>query len=307
MGTIFRDPVTVNDFSFNGGASVDGATFYCDTMDGWLDTAAPRVEVSSFGYSDGVIAASRFPLSEKYIEFGGYVLSSSRLAAEKAADKLSLLFDVNTDLVVIRNSAIPKAMDMRVSGDFQIPQDLAEQGFRWIVRLMAEWPFKYSPEEQIQTGGVFSGTDFHREYDVALYGRTYDALTFGRSYIIDAVSVSGLGAGLLLPDLITITNDGTADAYPEITVTGPLLAGSWELINETTGEVQSFDIDLSTGVELIMSNRDKTAYISGQAVDYYLRGDWIHLVPGPNRLRLSTGDENPDASFKVVAHNTWKR
>lgn len=522
MSTIFRDPVDINAFHFNDGVAVDSALFYCDMMDGWGDTGEPRVEVSEFGYSDGVVAASRFPMNEKYIDIAGYVLVSDRAAGERAADRLSVLFGPDAELLVTRFGPISKSMDMRSASDFQISQDAGSDGFRFIMRLMAPWPFKFSPLEKVALAGVFSGGEYYRVYDHILNGRVYDTVGFGRVYFPDLANSSTVGtesrrnlvnnpsAGVnttyyavvagttgvaavtrvaaggpsggsfaratwstastvigsgmvygnagtdpglqsVLPDDLvsgrvqirtsivqrmilyiqylnaagtpisstssaqlvtvantwtpvvldqatvapalaakvhlmmysvagtsaavwpigatldvaqvqavenatagtyfdgntlpyngtpskaygwvgavdasqsiettftdvsvlnpladnaTINNQGTADAYPVITITGPLLAGSWELINETTGEVQSFEIDLSTGVQLVIDNRDKTAYIGTQAVDYYLRGDWIRLIPGVNVVRLSTGEANPDARLQVSAHDTWKR
>lgn len=521
MPTIFRDLVDINGFKFNSGIAVNGAQYNCDVMDGWADSGEPRVEISEFGYSDGVSAASRFPLSEKYVEFGGYVLTDDRLAAEKAMDRLSDVFGPNGDLLVTRYGPISKSMDMRASSALEFPEDIGVEGFRFIVRLMAEWPFKFSPLEKVAIAGVFSGGEYYRIYSAETNGRSYDPALYGRVYFPDvngssvvstesrrnlvsnpfsginttyhivspgtggaaaitrvatggpsggsfaratwsvattAVGNAGItyGSGgsdpgvVLLPgdylsgrvmarssvaqritvfvqylnsagnmvasnstvivlaanvwtaiavdavvvapalaakahiivfnsvgtsgvnwaigdtldvaqvqatkeptagtyfdgntapingtpskrygwtgvpkaspsiettlsivssasgllDNATINNEGTADAYPVITITGPLLTGSWELVNETTGDVQSFEIDLSNGVDLVIDNREKTAFIGSQAVDYYLRGDWIRLIPGDNILRLSTGEANPNARLRVSARDTWKR
>ena len=300
MPTIFRDPVTINGLEFNTRVPVDGALLFCDFMEGWDDSPEPRVEVSEFGYSDGVVAADRFPYKEKYIEFGGYVLSNGRLAADKAKDLINKYIHPNVLMRLVRQGPIAKAMDVKLSSKIEITSDIGDQGFRWVCRLMAPWPYKFSPTEQVLSAGVFSGGDFYREYDDATSGRVYDDATSGRVYVID---VEG-GAGVA--DLVSMVNEGNADAYPTIIIRGPLLRNTWQLVNETTGEVQWFEIDLSSGVELTINNLQQTATIGEQSVDYYLRGDWIRLIPGVNTLRLSTAEDNPDAGITVRGAHTWR-
>lgn len=527
MSTIFRDPVDVKLLDqillqFNQGADSVGNIPKCDLLDGWDDSPEPTVVTASFGYNDGVVAAERFPYKEKYIEFGGYVHTTSRLQAQVWKQKLKAALNPNTELVIVRQGPIPMQHVIRVASKVEFPraQDLGEQGFRWLCTIMAPWPFKTSPSITEEEAGVFSGSSFYRVYNATTFKRTYSPTTFSRVYypdttagdqagvetrrnyapnpsfevdattgltaytkgaptspartrVADVLPIGGGGFSLNLsasmsavanadqmgyyfdvtaapgdvfsigaylrmvsgqtgatsrlhaewlnssnvavfpsfaspatipltqttyvqrksegqvapagtaklrvymwvasgtvagvstarfdmiqvekaatlgtyfdgstspstvgdttysygwdgtagisqsietsvvqqvaaqpiPDTIEVVNNGDADSYPEIEIQGPLLAGTWQLINETTGEAMSFDMDLSSGVELVIDNLEKIANIGETTVDYYLRGDWIRLVPGSNIIRLVTAEPNPDARVRVRVADTWR-
>ena len=294
MSHIFRDVVTIGSLSFNDGTIVNGSTYRCDLLDGWDNTAEPRVEISEYGYSDGVRTSDRFPKKELYLEVGGYVKVSSRLVGEQAKDLLATYLDVNSTLRIIRQGPIPKALDVRVCSAVEFPQDVGE-AFRWLVRVMAPWPYKISPNAKTITAVMFSGVDYYRAYvNTSPYYRTYTSDT----------SVSSTGG---LPNLVAITNEGNADAYPTIQITGPLGGRSWELVNENTGETLTFGLDLGSTDTLIIDTLQKTAYLGSQAVEYYVDGDWPHLQPGANILRVLVGTDNLDARITVTAYDTWKR
>ena len=59
----------------------------------------------------------------------------------------------------------------------------------------------------------------------------YKRQPYYRTYTADTSAYSTGG----LPNLVAISNDGNADAYPIIQLSGPLMGRSWELVNETTG------------------------------------------------------------------------
>ena len=304
MSHIFRDVVTIGSLSFNDGTIVNGSTYRCDLLDGWDDTAEPRVEISEFGYSDGVRTSDRFPKKELYLEIGGYVKVSSRLVGEQAKDLLATYLDVNSTLRITRQGPIPKAIDVRVCSAVEFPQDVGE-AFRWLVRVMAPWPYKISPSPKAITAVMFSGIDYYRTYtDSAPYYRTYvNTPPYYRTYTSDT-SVSSTGG---LPNLVAITNDGNADAYPIIQLTGPLVGRSWELVNESTGESMTFGLDLGSTDTLVIDTLQKTAHLGSQAVEYYVDGDWPHLQPGANILRVLVGVDNPDARITITSYDTWKR
>lgn len=508
MSTIFRDVVTINDFPFNDKVPVDGAVFNIDLLDGWDDTAEPRVETNEFGYSDGVLAAKRFPLKEQYYEIGGWVDATSRIQADAAKDRLADIFEVNINLQVVRNGPIPKAVDSRRVSKLEFPQDLQLQ-FRWMTRIMVEWPFKYNPIQQFSEADAFAGQDSYRSYDQAstvartnlntnpslevnaaayngsivalrstawsstgaaslivtpvaaggndtfnsvgsdvgaialgmVAGRTYTATatintpvaqtgtlmpnrfrrlvffykvgtvyTETTSAIAPATGVADLsvtvavpagateifvrlyngsgnasevvyydnitvedttgiatpgrpfdgatandptvtyawtgtphaststatptalanagGAGFrtydasflaryyqaVLPPagsvgqtFATIANSGNADAYPIISVLGPLPARSWQVVNERTGEYFSFDLDISASTPLVVNTRKKTAFIGSESVEYFIRGDWLTAVPGNNTYRLLVADDVAGARLTIQASDTWKR
>lgn len=165
MPTIFRDPVEIDSFLFNDRSRIDGAMFNVDLLDGWDDSPEPTVVVGQFAFSDGVVTADRFPYKEKYIEVGGWVHTTSRLEAERAKSKLRALFNPNKDIFLIRRGPIPQGYWVRPSTRLEFPQDIGREGFRWLVQVMAEWPFRIGVEEKSGVARPFIGASFYRLYE----------------------------------------------------------------------------------------------------------------------------------------------
>lgn len=307
MSTIFRDQVTVGSFTFNNNAVINGARFYMDLLDSWNDTPDLTVQTASFGFSDGVAYAARFPRTAKFMEVGGYVLTTTRADAERAMQRLSEVFP-NGDLSITRYSGLPRRIIAVRSSKIAFPDDVAEQGFRWQVQIMQPWPYKLSPTEQTIVAGTYSGVDYYRSYTDEgsnVYTRVYttDTVVNYRVYSVDSTASSNSYG---YPDTITVLNSGNANAYPVFQVSGPLTASSWSLVNEATNESMSFGMDISTGSTLIIDTLKRTAYLDGQPVDYFITGDWPVVPPGSSTIRLYVGADNPSASIRIIVSDTWE-
>lgn len=109
------------------------------------------------------------------------------------------------------------------------------------------------------------------------------------------------------PTSVDILNGGNADGYPIIEITGPLPLNSWYLVNDATGEQQSFALAIGSGQTLTINERTQVAMLEGQVVDYYLRGDWLYAPPGVvSTFRLVTTESYPDARVRVTGFDTWR-
>lgn len=519
MPTIFRDPVLVDSFEFNNKVRVDGALFNVDTLDGWDDSPEPTVVVGQFTYSDGVVTAERFPFKEKYMEVGGWIHTHSRQEAERAKSQLRSMFNPNKEIFLVRQGPIPQGYRVRASTKVEFPTDIGREGFRFLVQVMADWPFRLGVEEKEYLARPFTGAGFYRLYEYGApigrrrryqydaekdtYYRTYyesiegqggDVVgtVFRTNYAYDprgkatarwayqvgtggavaptlrtdlttplagvttgveftttvaktdansgvyyralAGDISGVAGDLVtisfyayassertvvqsgqlrmasaavstasggtlvlpagvwtrasvtvlataaydgfqlwlseaadmipaedasvivtgalaektsvlddyfdgntagtvsiqyiwsgsvdnsasqliqytkvpeinpLPDVITITNEGDAYAYPILEVTGPLPVGTWYIQNDTTGEILTFDSAINENQTLVIDNLDQTALIDSVPVDYYIRGTWIRLAPGLNQIRLVSGADAPGATLRIRAYDTW--
>lgn len=174
MSTIFRDQLGVGDFTFNTRALIDGAMFNCDLLDGWDDSPEPTVVIGQFTYSDGVSSSDRFPLKEKYIEVGGWVYTTNRLDAERAKARIRAIFRTDRSLSLVRYGPLPVRYEVRASSRVEILTDIGREGFRWLVQVMAEWPFRLGLTEKSAMAGVFTGSGFYRDYPAAVgTARTY--------------------------------------------------------------------------------------------------------------------------------------
>ena len=303
MTTIFKDPVTINGLAFNNGvADANGCKFYIDQLDGWDETADVQTQVTSFGYSDGVEAANRWPLSEKYLQVGGYITVPSRTAAFYARQELVTNLKADDELVVLRTSPIPQEALCRRASKIEYPQNLEKDGaMRFLFTLMQPWPYKVDPTVFTGDAAPFAGGAYYRTYDPTGHWRTYDSVGHWRVYTPEFADPTSTE-----PQLITFINLGDSDAYPVFTVHGPLLAGTWYLLHEETNTQLGFTLDLSTGQDLVIDMLNKTAYIGDGSVDYYLDGDWIHASPGTNTYRLISGATDDNAGFSIAAQSTWE-
>lgn len=94
-----------------------------------------------------------------------------------------------------------------------------------------------------------------------------------------------------------ITNEGNSEFYPCIRLVAPLTTST--LINETVGKQIEFDGDLTNTDELILDFYERTAIKNGTVnVLGDITGDWWHLDPGTNIIRLVVGSGTGFAQIK---------
>ncbi len=289
MPTIFRDRVEVDGFRFNEFVSTG---FMMDIMDGWDDTPELEVTITAFGHSDGAVSADRFPMKEKYLDLGGAVLAETRAEADKARDRLKLLFQNNKQIVIRRyepNGA--QEMTVRLSGKITFERPV-EEGFRYLVPVVATDPFKYSVNLISGSVGVFSGGNFFRSYANPAAGRF--VRQYPRTYQQEKPTERA--------DLI-LNNEGDVTTYPTSTVVGPLRSGDWFLYNRDTDQVLSFDVGIPDGSTLVIDHKEQIALLNGYDVGFTMRGEWWGLRPGSNLVQLVAGTYNAEATLTVTARS----
>ncbi len=310
MATLFQDPVLIqSDYGtldlIKTVTHQVGAVISCDILDGWDDTPEPRVEVSEYGFADGVEVAEKLSYSEKYLEMGGWVHSPNRATALAAAEVLKSILRDHPSLKVTRFEPTgAKFMRVRAISKLSIPskENIGDQGFRWYISLMAPWPFKLGQNPSVGIGGAFSRFDYYRTYDLNgtdLY-RTYavEGSLLYRTYQTPNED------GTVLDSAVTINNAGNADAWPVFQVVGPLSVGQWFVTNETTGESITFNLGVGVGQTLTIDNLRHEALLEGASVGYFLRGTWLRAVPGDNVFRLTSIEPSPSARLSVSSWDT---
>lgn len=285
MPTIYKDRVVLNGLEFNTASS----PFRIDIMDGWKDTVDPEVVITPQGNSDGGVWAGRFPAKEKYIVIGGYCLSPTRVEAATRWDELVRAFRRNDELLLQRYEPTPKQMSVKLASKIE-PEDGGDFGEAWrfTATVVAQDPFKYSIEEiTTQPVGISAG---------GVAGRTYP-----RTYPLVYTEIEGAAE-----QFASFFNQGTAGAAPISTVIGPLPAGGWRTVNDTTGESLGFNVAILEGQSLVIDHKEHEAFLNGFPVTSKKTGEWWKLVPGMNKLRLAAGDYNPTASFYTTGRSAWE-
>jgi hypothetical protein len=158
--------------------------------------------------------------------------------------------------------------------------------------LVAPDPYKYALEPVTGNMGVFTGQKWFREYDPVTFARTYElGSAWSRTYA-QAVPTGPF------PTALTLTSPGDATSRRvTITVTGPLTAGDWWLLNETTGGRLWVEVPVLSSQELVLDMAARTARLSGSPVDHLVYGDWLSMAPGPNLFRLVSGTSSEAFAF----------
>lgn len=84
-----------------------------------------------------------------------------------------------------------------------------------------------------------------------------------------------------------LTNDGNAEYYPLITISGELNA--FDLTNETTNQTISYGVALESGDVLVLDMYNRTAVLNGSDNSLAnITGDWWYLDSGDNSIKLTT-------------------
>lgn len=289
MPTIFRDKVTIGSVTFNDTtADPTSAIYFCiDEMEGWRTTPEVEPVITPYGGQvDGAVAAPFFPVRQKYVMVGGYVLAASRADAEALWDVLVRdAFPRNKPLNLTRYESIPKFLRVRRVGPVEMTQDMAE-GFRFQVSLVAADPFKYglsSSSGSAGSAGVSSG------------GRSYS-----RTYPLAYATVAGGD-----DNFVALDNSGTADTPALATLHGPLDKGGWRLVNETTGKEIQFDVGLVEGDELVIDFRQQIATLNGFPITASVTGDFWLVQSGVNVIKLY-GNDAPTTGFDIEIFPAWE-
>jgi hypothetical protein len=105
------------------------------------------------------------------------------------------------------------------------------------------------------------------------------------------------------PGSTVVTNFGTFECRPTITVTGPVTAPA--LVNATTGQKVSYStVTLATGDKLVVDFDARTALRNGIYVPADLASSWWVLQPGPVSIQL-LGNPVAGGSFTAVWRSAY--
>lgn len=286
MTTIYKDEVHVNDYVFNTATPLYW-DFRIDALQGWEDTADLDPIVVEYEVADGG-SAGYFPAKVKYVQCEGYVTAGTRTGTEDIKRLLGTIFARNTDLVIQRYGPVPKQITFRRASKIEYPTDLPV-GVRFLMTLVAVDPFKYSVTETIVTTGISTPDESGRIYP-RVYPLVYDP-------------VAGADTGNLG---VNFFNAGNSSSYPISVVEGPLTAGGWQIVNDTTGQRLTFDVSLAAGQILTIDHANHLLQFNGYPYVARAEGEWWPLIPGDNFVRLTSSVFDAAASLELHARSAWE-
>lgn len=148
---------------------------------------------------------------------------------------------------------------------------------------IAEDPRAY--DAQLKTVNVLQG-------DTIVTGRGYP-----RGYL------RGYGA-TVVPIGSSVFVSGNRPTPPTITIPGPCL--NFQVINDTTGDVMIFDVNLLAGETMTIDMKYHSITVNGQNRRATLREpNWFFLRPGENYLRFRAVSSN-NTSMTVNYRSAWR-
>ncbi len=252
---------------FDGGAPAiaNGMGWTWRELRGWGDGTAVELSSAKRGGGDG-LAFTDARYGGMELTLLGTVICTSRAASWAARERLPALFDaVRGGRVLKVNEPTPKQALVRRDGALRI--------------------------------GLIGGIDV--AFEVPLL--SHDWRRFSTVETSEALTIVAAGTSKTR----TLTNAGTVETHPVVTITGP--ANNPRLANLTTGEELELTGVLAAGDTLVVDFYDQTVKLNGAPADYVASGDaWWTLGPGAHSIRYRvTTSSAADSTATFRFRSAW--
>lgn len=151
--------------------------------------------------------------------------------------------------------------------------------------------------------GILESASLHEQIVSASGGGLVSGLSFPWSFDLDFGDADPIGSA-------TVTNAGTADAYPLLRIYGPCTDPSIE--NVTQGKTIVFEgLTVLAGEFVEIDVRAKTIYYLGDSTDSryddldFPASAWWTLSPGDNEITFGPATYSPPAQCQFVFRDAW--
>lgn len=267
--------------TFNAGDK----SFIVESLDGWDDTATTDSVFVGNGGGPGVCTSGEWLQTEGYLTVTG-IIQAPPEAQQIFRSLLLAGLPATSDVPLIVTGGSWDADKQAFVRRFDKPTIARRRNYmRFTVPLIMADPLKYGLVPIAGTMGVWVGESWFGTYTdqgsgIWTRGYGFDGTHWVRTFRQFVEE----GAW---PDAYTLTSEGDVTSQRlTVSVQGPLSAGDWWLINETTGARMWVAADVADGAELVLDCFNKTATLNGTSVDHLVYGDWLTLEPGGNTYRL---------------------
>lgn len=259
------------------------------SFDGVRARSRPDLQLVANGGGPGAVLTGSGLPSEQLLTLNGMIHCSDRAELHLMRRLLvaALPFGQVVSLGIIDEAA---GLDLQV---FVACYDQETIEFRgpylyFTFPLVAPDPYRYATSSLAGDVGVFTGQQWYRSYadpGSGVWSRTYPGLV-SRTY------VQSIPSGPF-PQSISLSSGGDASSRRlTASITGPLSAGDWWLLNEATGKRLWADLSVHEDQQLVFDMTAHTAYLNGADVAHLVYGDWLTLEPGTNTYRLVAGTDS---------------
>lgn len=272
-----------------------GCHWFWHNLDGWFGTQDLDVVVTPIGRTSRARAATRFSREPRNLTITGTCAAPHVDVAMEARERLYAAWgDPDVEFDLIMDEPTPKRLrGCRLAGPIETPWAKPVKTFTFQIPVVAPDGTKYSlsPTSVSQAPLVPGG-----------YSAAWDWEWTGPDLAIEWESNEHANTGAL-----ECHNAGSLEAPATFMLRGPLGRG-WRVDNLSTGQRMGFDISLAQGQTLVVDTRDTLAYINTVPVAARLRGSWLQLAPGRNRLLFTdpTYQGTSPTMVTVTWHSTWR-
>jgi len=275
--------------------------YVIEDVERWWNAAPPRAVLVPNGGAAGAVASGSWLRTEHYLNLSGWVIAPPQ-SQEAIREQILTAIPAESTVAINylgRGWDIDKTVFVRLYDEPTFTK--LRDRIKFLLPLVAPDPFKYALSPLAGGMGVFSGASW------------YEAFSLNTSVWNEQfVSSSGWGEqfseiappGPYGPSL-DLSSPGTATSRRlTYTITGPLTAGDWKLVQETASNRQLWaNLSLVAGQSLTIDCQRERATFLGSTVPLF--GDPHTLEPGGNTYRLISSTSNTVAFATVSAYPAY--
>lgn len=265
----------------------EGTAWIATTVAGWSGPPTLRLSSVERPRRHGVFDGATY-YGGRTITVVGTAQAVSRAAAVRAMDIIASVCAWDSSILypftVVEPGQPTRRCMVRLAGDTKISAPYGGYDFDFQIMLLAPDPRRYSDAQTL--------------ISLALPTPGPTGLTFP-----SMAPLSLLGSGLLA-NRVTLTNAGTINTLPVVTVYGPVTNPT--LGNSTTGQTLIFNIDIAAGEYLVVDFDTRAALLGGTAPRTYTidpSSSWWELRPGGNDVVFTATAGTGTAS--IVYRSAW--
>lgn len=241
----------------------------------WYTVSDSKVDLDERIVADGAYETVRDWRSQLPLSFSCWYRGKTRSAVRSARNQLNAILGSGST-VVVRFTDEDEVTERVVSIRSAKPDDDRGQlSFRFSVISVAPDPHRYGAEQVFPNIGIPASGG----------GLLFPLGTNRTTGVVDATAPYWDFGADGTSGRVSITNDGTAEAFPSIEVTGGL-SGGFVIRDQTSGKEVRFERLIPVGSTVKIDQRTGVAMIDGQGdvSGYITSWDFFSIGPGETHI-----------------------
>jgi hypothetical protein len=247
--------IEFDELIFHGRYSLSSNGLSFNTLDGWGDLTDSKASIEERAQGHGAFGLGDVYRAARVMQLKGHVLAEDVRQAERRRAELAAVF-ARDRLRMRVTTAFSSSWRWVTIARAKLPMPSTGE-FPYSLDIVAVDPFRYEDGDQVSTGLPTPGT-----------GHTWPMV-----WPIDWGTPGN-------PGRLTLTNPGTAVAWPIFQIQGGIQDG-FELEEVGTGRIIRFDQTVLVGSTVEINPRVGTVFVDGVSRSTFLtRRDWFSIPPG---------------------------